>query len=103
MYQQGKIKRCTQTSPYFYYIDVHKNPLQRIGINWARLWLEKRCKSWERISFNYDTSICTVINTVTGAIREHYITDKVFKLPGDSTIMVNDDFINNAREVLRNA
>lgn len=101
--QQNKIKRSTQITPYFYYIDANKNPLQRIAVNWARLWLIGKIKSWERTTFNYDTNTCTVINTVTGTTKEYYITDQKFKLPGDNNVInINDDFISNAREVLRN-
>ena len=64
LFQQGRINRNTQTSPYLYYIVVHKEPLQRIAINWVRMWLDGKCKSWEHTSFNYESNICTVINTV---------------------------------------
>lgn len=101
--QQNKIKRSTQIIPYFYYIDIPKNPLGRISINWARLWLDGRIKSWERTLFDYSTNTYTVINTVTGVTKYYYITEQKFKLPGDNVININDDFINNVREVLRNA
>jgi len=65
------------------------------------MWLDSKRKSWERISFDYNTSTYAVINTVTGMGKEYHITDKVFKLPGDNMITINDDFINQAREDLK--
>lgn len=50
--------------------------------------------------FDYEACICTVTNTVTGAIKEYRIVDHLFKLPGDNLIIVTDDWINKIREEL---
>lgn len=83
--------------PYLYYINNQKEPLKRIGVNWVRLWIERRSKSWERTSFDYDECICTVTNTVTGSTKEYLITDKTFRFPRDNAILLTDDLINNIK------
>lgn len=100
LYREGKIKRSTQVTPYFYYLTEPKEPLKRIGINWARIWLERHCKSWERITFDYLANRCTVTNTVMGSSKEFFINDGKFKLPGDNVIRITDDFINKVRSEL---
>lgn len=82
-------------------MNVQRDPLQRISVNWARLWLERRCKSWERTAFDYTANRCTVVNMVTGASKDVYINDGNFKLPGDNVIPISDEFINKMRSELK--
>lgn len=100
--QQGRIKRNTQTSPYFYYTVVYKDPLQRIEINWVRMWLDRIRKSWERISFDYNESTCTVINTVRNTSKEYRISHTKFKFSDENLLFINDGFINKIREEFLN-
>jgi len=99
--KQGIIRRNIQTSPYFYYMVVHKNPLERININWVRLWVASQCKSWERITMDYQTGTCTVKNTYAKTEKEYIITNKKFKMPGDNIIPLTDEWINKIREELK--
>ena len=96
----GVIKRNNQTLPYFYYIEKHAYPLERIAINWARLWLTHNLKSWERISMNYDTSTCTVLNTVTGVKKDIRIMEHGFKLPSDEALIISESIIIQWKERL---
>jgi hypothetical protein len=98
--QDGVIKRNTQIAPYFYYLNYTGEPMQRIGVNWCRLWLDHRRKSWERTVMDYSSGIYTVVNTVTGASKEYRITDTVFHLPGDNIFPLTDDLINKYRRDL---
>lgn len=95
--EKGRIQRNTQTLPYFYYVEKQTNPIERIAVNWARLWLERQCKSWERISMDYQVGICTVTNIITGATREIRIAENGFKLPSDHVLTITDDLINQWR------
>lgn len=101
LYNLGKIKRNTQTSPYFYYMVDHKNPLQRIAENWVRIYIASRCSSWQRTAFSYDAGIYTITNTVTGAVKEYRITNNKFKLPSDNIIVLNDEWINKIKGELK--
>jgi hypothetical protein len=85
--EEGKIKRNTQTLPYYYYLSHNADPLGRIAINWARLWLMRSCASWERVSMDYSISTCTILNTVTGQSRQ-------------VKMAVDDDTVKNIKEVL---
>lgn len=87
MAEEGKIKRNTQTLPYYYYLSHNPDPLGRIAVNWARLWLMHSCKSWERVSMDYTNSISTIINTATGKARQ-------------VKMAVDDDTVKNIKEVL---
>lgn len=87
-------------APYLYYVSKQADPLKRISVNWARLWLERTRKSWERTSFDYETCTCTVTNTATGNIREFRIVEKSFRLPGDNVILLTDESVNRMREEL---
>lgn len=101
LYREGIIKRSTQTVPYSYFVDKQKEPLKRLGTNWARLWLRHRRKSWERLEFDYLTNTAILTNTATGAVKELHLVEKEFRLPGDSIIVLSDESINRMRsEVL---
>jgi hypothetical protein len=100
LFQSGRVKRNTQVAPYIYYVEKQTDTLRRIAVNWARLWLAKRCKSWERITFDYDTCTCTVVNTATGSSKQYLITDKAFRLPRDNMIILTDESIDRMREEL---
>lgn len=98
--EDGTIKRNNKTLPYFYYLEKHANPLERIAINWGRLWLERNLKNWERITMNYETNTCTVTNTVTGANRDIRITDKSFRLPKEQVLLISEESIKKWKEEL---
>jgi hypothetical protein len=49
---------------------------------------------------DYDSGICTVTNTITGANKEIRISERGFKLPGDSVLIINDELVNKWREEL---
>lgn len=77
---KGKLKRFRDTVevPYSYF--VQKHDIVRQTINWGRIWLLKRLKSWEVIdSFDYGSSTCHVRNTATAAVKIYNICYNAMK------------------------
>ena len=83
--ERGKVNRCREDlgQPYRYYID--KKPVQiehRLGVNWIRLWLLSRMKSWEQVYyFGYEINygplrpdgLTGIKNTLTGKYHFTFI------------------------------
>lgn len=66
---KGKLKRAREAleQPYAYYVKKYDPVI--LALNWARLYLMKRLKSWEALEgFDYAGG-ATIRNTVTGAAR----------------------------------
>lgn len=72
-----RIKRCTQTVPYSYYITAQQDIVRRINENWIRLYIEKSLKTWQRI-VKYDYRTYIVLNTATGEQKEYCLFDMDF-------------------------
>lgn len=80
-----RVKRTRENlgQPYCYYIDRKPEQLEhRLGVNWIRLWLMKRLKSWEQIyCWNYEVNygalrpdgLLGIKNTATGTYRFMFI------------------------------
>lgn len=72
--KKGKLKRFREAIeiPYYYYVKNYDTI--RVSVNWARLWLIKRLKSWEVIeAFDYETYTATVRNTAINAVKIYTI------------------------------
>lgn len=66
---RGKLRRTREATEQPYAYHVGRYDPGRLALNWARLWLLRRLKSWEVLeSFDY-AGVATVRNTVTGATR----------------------------------
>jgi hypothetical protein len=81
LYKAGKVKR-ERGDTYYYF---HQKPgmvTHQLSLNWVRLWLEKTCKSWEKLqSFSYEQDygvlrtdgFASFKNTVSGKMRFLFI------------------------------
>lgn len=49
LFKRGKLQRCTSEGPYCYYLEKPGQLQHRVELNWVRIWLEKECRSWEKI------------------------------------------------------
>lgn len=79
--ETGKVKRTRETlgHPYTYYSGQRSAQLEhRLGVNYIRLWIEQRLKSWEQIEvwqyeINYGQlrpdALAAIRNNVTGKLR----------------------------------
>lgn len=80
MVSKGKLKRFRDTVeiPYSYF--VNKPDYIRQVINWGRIWLLKRLKSWEVMeSFDYTTNTCQIRNTAVKAAKTYNFGYNVMK------------------------
>jgi hypothetical protein len=77
--------------PYMYFVRKYV----RLVLNWARIWIMQRLKSWEVIdSFNYEANICTIRNTVqntTKAINVLYNATKKTWLSGEVIVIYDTE------------
>lgn len=79
LYKRHRLDRDRVGEVYAYYRDSRPGALAHlIGVNWVRLWLELKMKSWEALhSFQYEVdfgilradALATVKNTVTRKYR----------------------------------
>jgi hypothetical protein len=88
---KGKLKRireCVET-PYSYFVQRYDQ--SRLALNWARIWLVKRLKSWEVLDFDYSTA--TIRNTITGATKTFAVLYNVNRKTwlGDAVIVYDTD------------
>jgi hypothetical protein len=98
--KKGKLKRTREVveTPYSYFIKKCDN--ERIALNWLRLWLTKRLKSWEVIDeFCYETNTCLVLNTVTNAVKTYNVFYNVYKkIWIDGEVIIVYDFEKQRQE-----
>jgi hypothetical protein len=83
--ETGKVKRTRENlgQPYCYYYERKPGQIDhRLGMNWIRLWLMKRLKSWEQMySFDYEINygllrpdgMISIKNITTGQYKFIYI------------------------------
>ena len=74
MAKKGKLKRCREAieTPYSYYLKRYEP--ERIALNWVRIWMIRRLKSWEILeSFDYGTITAIVRNTVAGTVKTYNV------------------------------
>jgi len=79
LFAAGKVNRDESVKPFVYYDGERPAQLaHRLGVNWARIWIEQSCSSWEKLhSFSYEQDhgqlradgFVAVKNTVSGSIR----------------------------------
>lgn len=84
LYRNGKVLRTkTAYSPYYYYLDEKPGMIEhRLAVNWVRIWLQQRLKSWEKMyywGYEQDYKILradgfvAIKNTVTGKFSFYFI------------------------------
>lgn len=92
--ERGRLRRTREAleQPFAYY--VTKYDPTRLALNWARLWLQGRLKSWEVMeSFDY-SGLATIRNTVTGAVRSVNVLYNAARqtwVAGDAVIVYDTD------------
>lgn len=92
---KGKIKRYHEVIGLPYIYSLSKPDNVRLSLNWLRIWLTKRLKSWEVIeTFDYEANACIVRNTVQNTIKTYNVFYNVFRktwLSGGDTIIIYDN------------
>ncbi|MHB1042373.1 MAG: replication-relaxation family protein [Eubacteriales bacterium] len=83
LYKGKRLDRDRAGDVYAYYRDQRPGKLRHlIGVNWVRLWLESRLKSWETLhSFEYEPdygllradAFAAVKNVATGKMRFFFV------------------------------
>jgi len=78
-----KRQRFDSIQPFHYYIDkILKFPEHRLGVNWARIWVDKKLPAWEYIySAEYELDygvirpdlFLIIKNNITGKLRGVFI------------------------------
>lgn len=90
---KGKLKRIREAIelPYSYFIK--KCDATRIAINWLRIWLMKRLKSWEVLeAFDYESSTAIVRNFVGNSVKTYVVLYNVNRKTwiGDNALIIYD-------------
>lgn len=49
LYKRERLQRWPGEVPYCYYLKKPGQLQHKIGLNWIRIWLEKECRSWEKM------------------------------------------------------
>lgn len=92
---KGKIKRFHEVIGLPYIYSLSKPDNVRLTLNWLRIWLVKRLKSWEVIeTFDYETNTCIIKNTVQNTIKTYNFFYNAFRktwLNGGETIIIYDN------------
>lgn len=71
---KGKIRRFRESVELPYIYCIGKADTVRLTLNWLRIWLLRRLKSWEVIEeFDYSTNTCSIRNTIAGSVRTYTI------------------------------
>lgn len=91
---KGKLKRHRDAIeiPYFYFIKQYDS--SRTAINWIRIWMLKRLKSWEVLEWDYGTNTATVRNTVGGSHRTYnvfYNVNRKSWVSGEAIVIYDTD------------
>lgn len=95
MAKKGKLKRFREAIeiPYSYYLKRYEP--ERIALNWVRIWLLKRLKSWEIMeSFDYGANSCTIRNTIKNTVRTvnvFYNVQRKIWIDGEAIIVYDTD------------
>lgn len=89
---RGKLKRAREATeqPYAYFTKRYDQTI--LALNWARLWLLKRLKSWEVLeSFDY-CGYAIIRNTVSPKTRSIVVMYNAMRKtwPGDDCLVVYD-------------
>lgn len=68
---KGKVKRLRECveAPYAYFVQRYDQ--SRLVLNWVRIWLLKRLKSWEILEWSNDTA--TIRNNVGGTSKTYAV------------------------------
>lgn len=84
LYERGCLKRDRiRQEPFFYYIEKRPGqPAHQLGVNWIKIWLQHKCRSWEKIhSFSYEQDykilrtdgFAAIKNIVNGNLKFYFI------------------------------
>ena len=92
---KGKIKRFRESVELPYMYSIGKPDIVRLVVNWLRIWILKRLKSWEVLEeFDYQSGTCTIRNAVAGNIRTItvlYNTNRKTWLSGETAIIYDTE------------
>jgi hypothetical protein len=103
MTQKGKVRRIREAieTPYSYYLKRYEP--ERITLNWLRLWLLKRLKSWEVMeAFDYSTNTCLIRNTAMNTVKTYNVFYNVTrKLWIDGEAIIVFDHEEQRREAVK--
>ena len=70
---KGKLKRYREAIELPYSYCIRNYDYIRLVVNWVRVWLLKRLKSWEVLEWDYGTNTAIVRNPVGGSHRTYNI------------------------------
>lgn len=100
LYRKGKLCREKIGEEYCYFIDnLPGIPMHHIGVNWIRLWLRSRLKSWEHEHcFIYEPAfekmradgLAAIKNTVTGKFQFYMVENDRSTNPFQKARLYND-------------
>lgn len=92
---KGKVKRYREAIEIPYIYSLGKHDIERLVLNWLRIWILRRLKSWEVIElFDYEMNTCSIRNTATGGIKTIntlYNANSRTWLSGDTIIIYDTD------------